>query len=187
MDDLVSKIKDGDAETFAALNALDGRLVALEALGLQSAPVYEYREIWGEEAAVINNDSAEFSYGNGATGQVGMPHLGEDGWEVVGMYFNADLFAIGSSATFKAKQFSSHAQVISQDDICEIFIDDTLPDVGSNLASHYESFDPPLPLPYPTSFRAIGFYTVSTSGGITDVRLGLRMRKKIGDYALISA
>jgi len=64
-------------------------------LSTTSQSVYEYRDIWSEEAGVLNADNSQWSYGNGSTGFIGLPI--DSGWEVVAMYFHADTYpATGS-------------------------------------------------------------------------------------------
>lgn len=167
------------------LNALNTRLTTLEGgLILAKTPIYEYREIWAEENAAISANQAEYSFGNGAAGYIGIPHTGQSDWEVFAMYFNADIFADGSSATIACRQFLTDSNQIS-DEICDITVNS--PTDGGGQINHsykYVEFSPPKPLPHPNISAPIGFFTKSMTGTITDVRVGVRLRRKIGEAVI---
>ena len=143
--------------------------------------IYEYREIWAEESSAISSNAAEYSYGNGASGNIGIPNFPDTRWEVVAMYFNADNFADGSSVTVACYQFLTSSSALSNE-VCTITLND--PTDGGGQANHaYKvvEYDPPKPLPHPNTAAPIGFYTKSVTGTISDVRVGVRLRRKIGE------
>ena len=143
--------------------------------------LFEYREIWAEENGTISSNQAEWSYGNGAVGWIGIPHDAKDNWEVFAMYLNADTFAAGSSARVSVRQFETGSNTTAHK-IADITLDDTTNDGVVNHAFFYEEFSTPIPLPYPTTSAPIGFYTETVTGSVSDVRVGVRLRRKIGEY-----
>lgn len=146
-------------------------------LNVQTAPVYEYREIWGEEnAALATGYSAEFSYGNGATGYIGIPF--DAGWQLIQMYFNADTFNISTgwinidvSCFLTASSTAAHV-------FATMAIDSNNIQGQTNNAWYIETLATPIAIPS----GPIGFATRSSSGGITDARVGIRARREIGQY-----
>jgi len=155
-------------------------------LNITTEPDYIYDKIWAEENAAISSNQAEYSYGNGAAGPIGIPHNGQEGWEVVEMFFQADVHAASAVATVVCKQFETEATNNPSYDVCEITINGAS-DGGGQTNHSYKTitFDPPKPLPFPTSFAPLGFYTETVSGGtISDVRVGIKMRRKVGDKVI---
>ena len=68
-------------------------------------PLYEYRELWAEENGAIANNSAEWSFGNGATGYIGLPF--DAGWEVVELGFNADTYPATGTVTIELSSYNT--------------------------------------------------------------------------------
>ena len=145
-----------------------------EALPVPTAPIYEYREIWAEENGAISS-GAEWSYGNGAVGYIGLPHDGKAGWEVISIYFNADVYTVGTtgSVDFMLYKTASGAEenVITSIDIAGI--------VAARAAKHVD-ISPPVPIE--AVVAPLGFYTRSVIGSATRVQVGVRMRRQIGEY-----
>jgi len=177
--------KSLDAHTLLAtkLVNLNDRVEAREGLSLSvtTTPIYEYREIWAEENATLNASGFEWSYGNGSTGYVGIPHDGKSGWEVFAMYFQADSFTTGSNATVVCRQFQSASNTSSQD-VCSITV--SSPTDGGGQVNHthkYEEFATPHSLPFPAEAAPLGFFTSQKSGTVSDARVGVRLRRQIGE------
>lgn len=176
--------KEQSAKTLIAqkLNDLNARLLALKGgLNLTHTPIYEYREIWAEESLAISSNQAEYSYGNGAVGNIGIPNIPDPNWEIIGMYFNADIFEAGASATIACYQFLTPSNDQSNE-VCTITINGPSDGGGEvNHAYKYLEYDPPKALPHANTAAPIGFYTKTVTGAISDVRIGVRLRRKIGE------
>ena len=146
-------------------------------LNVTTAPYYEYREIWAEEnGGMATGQSSEWSYGNGATGYIGIPF--DAGWEVFQMYFNADTMAATSIANVDLMSYVTPSNAAANTIIA--FTISAADDGGgtTNNAWKVQNYTPVLVPEGP-----VGFNTRSSSGGtITDVRVGCRFRRKIGDY-----
>jgi len=170
------------------LENLHGRVSVLEnapaggTLTVTKKDLFEYREIWAEENGTISSGQTEWSYGNGAVGYIGIPHDGKEGWEAFAMYLQADTHAAGASVTVDCRQFSTAGNTTNHD-VCSITL--TSETDGGGVVNHshkYEEFSTPHSLPFPTSFAPIGFRTRTVSGTVSDVRVGVRLRRKIGEY-----
>jgi len=55
----------------------DGDIVQIARSAIRGNVIYEKMVIWAEEAASLSNNQLEWSFGNNATGQIGIP-LPED-------------------------------------------------------------------------------------------------------------
>lgn len=75
-------------------NCLMGRLIRLE-----KTPLYEHAYLWAEEGGSLNNNAAEWSFGNGAIGGA-IPIF--DGWVLAGISFNAVSAAANASVVVEA-------------------------------------------------------------------------------------
>ncbi len=137
-------------------------------------PLYEYKELWAEESAGLNNNSAEWSFGNGAAGFIGIP-IGE-GWEVVEMGFHADNFQAAATVTVELVDFttpSTAAAVISS-----ISLSNST-DGGGTTNNAYKLISLNQPIP---SGAVLGFRTTGLTGAISDARVYARFRRQIGEY-----
>jgi len=164
----------------------DGTIVVTSgapSLTITTEPTYEYREIWAEESGGLNAAQSEWSYGNGATGFMGIPHLAEEGWEVTHMYFNSDVYNAGANVTIALMQFETASNNISNE-VSTITVANSTDGGGStNHAYKTEKYDPPIPIPFPTSGAPLGFYTKTLTGGtISDARVGARLRRQTGTH-----
>lgn len=112
----------------------------------------KYKQIiWGEEAGGLGNNSNEYSFGNGATGVIGIPVF-ED-CEIVGMIFNADN---AGDATTEVRVLVNNAAVGLS----------IVP--GNGVETATVSFVTPY---FVNAGDLIGFQTVF-AGGASDVRVG---------------
>ena len=159
----------------AGLNRLaDGTVVATAAI--VKSPLYEYREIWAEEGGGLNANSAEWSYGNGAVGFMGLPI--DDGWEVVELGFNADTYAATSTVTIDLMSYNTPSNAAGNTIASLSLADATDGGGATNNAYKHEVLDTPEPVPG----GVIGFLTRSVTGTISDVRAYARLRRQSGEY-----
>lgn len=138
------------------------------ALQVETTPIYEYRDVWAEEGAGLADNSAQWSYGNGATGFIGLPI--DDGWEVQAMYFHADTGNAATDLTLELVDFttpSTAAPVIASLDVSVAAGDGVV-----NNVYRYEEFDPRLPVP---AGAVLGFRTQEDGGNAADGRVGARL------------
>lgn len=144
---------------------------------VETKPVYEHRDIWGEEASALNTNSGEWSHGNGSVGLIGMPF--NDGWEIVAMGFHADTFP--STATVRVA-IHDHSQIASNavaNDLASISLNGATDGGGQiNNAYKYEEFSTPVAVP---AGALLGFITRGVTGNIVDARVYARLRRKQAD------
>jgi len=149
---------------------------ALSSPAVTTAPLYEYRELWAEEAGALGNNTAEWSYGNGATGYMGIPI--DAGWEVIELAFNADTYAATATVTIELMSYLT-ASNSSANTVASLSLTSaTDGGGGTNNAWKHEVLSTPISVPA----GPVGFLTRSVSGTISDARVYARMRRKIGDY-----
>ena len=129
-----------------------------------SQPVYEKIAIWAEEAAGIDSGD-EYSFGNGATGSIGIP-LAED-WEIYAVAFNADVVTVGSSV---------RVSVQNQDTNTDLHVFMTSAATTANILSYTETLPVPVPVPVPAG-TSIGFSTLGENGQVSDGRAVVYLRR----------
>lgn len=139
-------------------------------------PLYEYRDIWAEENSGANTNTFEFSYGNGATGYIGLPV--DEGWELIAMYLQADS---GGSTT---ESIQVHLVDIgaSPSTAAPILYTLTVNQSGQGIDNNvwfYENLTSPVSIPNNTF---IGFRTGLEVGTWVDLRVGVRLRRQVGEY-----
>lgn len=137
-------------------------------------PLYEYRDIWAEEAGGLANNSAQWSFGNGATGFIGLPI--DSGWEVVAMGFHSDTGNGATDLTIELVDYttpSTAAVVISSIDV------DAPGDGAVNNLYKYEELATPASVP---SGAVLGFRTQEDGGNAGDARAYARLRRQVGEY-----
>lgn len=139
-------------------------------------PLYEYRELWAEEAGAINSNQAEWSYGNGSTGFVGVPI--DAGWEAIEMGFSADGYAATATVTVELVVFLTASNNPANTVASLSLADSTDGGGATNHAWKHEVLSVPKAIPA----GPLGFYTRSVSGTISDARVYARMRRQIGEY-----
>lgn len=145
------------------------------------SPLYETRDIVAEENSGLNNNSGEWSFGNGAVGYIGVP-VGE-GWEVVEMGFHADTFPALGEVTVALHNHGTIASNAVGNDIASITINASTNQGQVNNAFRLLEFPTPIPVP---SNALLGFITRNLSGNISDCRVTARLRRKVGDYATVA-
>ena len=146
-----------------------------------SQPLYEYRELWAEENAAITTGQAEYSYGNGATGFIGIPF--DAGWEVTELGLNADTFAASSVVVIDLMNYNDPTD--STANIIDSLTINGSTDGGGVTNNVYKHHIVPTPVSVPAGL--IGFYTRSVTGGtVSDVRVWARFRRQTGTYLALA-
>lgn len=163
----------------AALNSFSGD--ASVALIIEKQDLYEYRDIWAEESGAANANNSEWSFGNGATGFMGLPI--EAGWEVISMYFHADTYPATGTIQVDLMNYGNTPSNAAANTIASISLSSSTDGGGAtNNGYKYESYATPIPVPTTGGVTVIGFITRAVTGTISDERVGARLRRKIGEY-----
>jgi len=141
----------------------DGDVVQVDTSTLGGGgTVYEKIVIWAEEGGGLNDNSLEWSFGNSAAGQIGIP-LPED-WEAYAVSFNAD----GNNNAGNTAEIA----VINSATNTNIFTF-TASGAVDNIV-YTEILATPVAIPAGTS---IGFRTVNETGTINDARVAVFLRR----------
>ena len=129
------------------------------------ASPFEKLVIWAEESSTISGNQQEWSFGNGASGQIGIT-LPED-WYLYALTTHFDVFPSGRVVTLTARN-----QATAQD-IPGAQIVTTGP---TNNAQAVNLLPTPILLPAGT---VLGFRTVSVTGGggVSDGRIAAWLRR----------
>lgn len=122
---------------------------------------YEKIVIWAEENSGLNSNSAEWSFGNGATGQIGIP-LPED-WEAYAVSFNADASSNGNTV-----------EMAVVDTVTDQNLFTFIANGDANNMVYTEVLSTPVAISAGTS---IGFRTVNENGNVTDARVAVWLRR----------
>ncbi len=152
-----------------------------QTLTVTKLPVYEYRDIWAEEGGGANANNSEWSFGNGATGFMGLP-IGQ-GWEVTGMYFHADTYAATATIQVDLMNYGNTPSNAGANTIASISLSSSTDGGGAtNNGYKYETYATPIPVPVTGTHTVIGFITRGQTGNISDMRVGARLRRQVGEY-----
>lgn len=150
-------------------------------LSVTKADLYEYRDIWAEESGGTNANSAEWSFGNGATGFMGLPI--DAGWEVIAMYFQADTYAATATIQVDLMNYGNTPSSAAANTIASIALANAADGGGAtNNAYKFQDFASPISIAVAGAATVIGFITRGETGNISDARVGVRLRRKIGEY-----
>jgi len=142
--------------------------------------LYEYRDIWAEESGATNAGSAEWSFGNGATGFIGLPI--DDGWEVTAMYFQGDTYAATATIQVDLMNYGNTPSNAGANTIASISLANSTDGGGAtNNGYKYQDLPTPIAIPVTGDSTVIGFITRGETGNISDARVGARLRRKIGE------
>lgn len=149
-------------------------------------PLYEYRDIWAEESGTTDQNSAEWSFGNGATGYIGLPI--DEGWEVEAIYAHFDTYPATARIQIDLMNYGMAIPgPAAANTITSItFSGSTDGNGATNNAYKYEKLPSPVPVPTINGFTVLGFITRGESGNISDARVGVRLRRKVGDVLVAS-
>ncbi len=132
---------------------------SLEVLQAESQ-AYEKIVIWAEESGGMTNNNSQFSFGNGATGSIGVP-LVED-WEIYAVSFQADVF-------------SGAGPDMAVLDMGDSVTTTTLLTFTAATNPYTEILAAPVPAPAGTG---VGFRTVTENGTHSDVRVAAWLRRQ---------
>jgi len=149
-------------------------------LFIEKKPLYEYRDIWAEESSSCTSGSAEWSFGNGATGYMGLPI--DKGWEVIGLGFHADTFSSGASITVDLMDYSGVASNAASNTISSISLINEKDGGGSKDNAYKYVNIKPVDVSLDKDTVLLGFITRNLKGSISDARVYARLRRKIGEY-----
>lgn len=122
---------------------------------------YEKIVIWAEENSGLGNNQREWSFGNGATGLIGIP-LPED-WEAYAVSFNADQSTNGAQVDIEVIDTATGSVLFPFDATG-----------AANNMVFTEILDTPVNIPAGTS---IGFRTDNVSGTVSDARVAVWLRR----------
>lgn len=156
---------------------VDGTIFATAAAPtVTKLPLYEYRDIWAEEGGGLNGNNAEWSYGNGAVGFMGL--VIDAGWEAIDMYFQADTYAATASVQVDLMSYITPSNAAGNT-IASINLANAADGGGgTDNAYKYDQLATPAAVPA----GPIGFITRGLSGNVSDARVGARLRRQIGEY-----
>jgi len=152
--------------------AADGTLsvdISGVSLTTTTTPIYEKCVIWAEENGALDSNQSEWSFGNGATGNIGIT-LAED-WEVYAVTFQADV-SNAAATQFQMEIMNFATGVIVLDSI-------VLPNQGQ-----INNFSSSVTLTTPLNFSAgdvLGFRTDIETGVVSDGRVAAWLRRKVAD------
>jgi hypothetical protein len=147
-------------------------------LRLTKQPVYEYRDIWAEESGRTNANSAEWSYGNGATGFIGLPV--DSGWELTALALHADTFASQAVLSVDAMAYPASSPGSSAANSLATITINGATDGGGEVNNAFKFLELTSPVAVPVT--RFGFITRTRTGNSSDVRVYARLRRKAGDY-----
>lgn len=157
------------------IDAIDTRVEDLEAksISLTKENVYEYMDIWAEEGGTLSNGSSQWSFGNGATGNIGLAM--SNGWEVIGMGFSCDNYSASTWIEVECIDY------VSGNSIAYIELINANDGGGSeNNARKYEDLTG-APSLVPND-AILGFRTVHRTGYAADGRVSVRLRRLVGEF-----
>lgn len=125
---------------------------------------YEKIVIWAEESVGISTNATEWSYGNGATGIIGIP-LVED-WEIYGFSFHANTAGAGASVSISIMDFINASYTILT----------TVNTVNQGQTNNYSFAATIAPVAAPQG-TVLGFRTATVSGSISNARCAVWLRR----------
>lgn len=152
----------------------DGADGATPVITVQQQPLYEHRDIWAEENGGAVSNSSQYSYGNGATGFIGLPI--DNDWQVEAVYLHADSTLATGSLSVNLVDMSTPS--VAAPIIATVQV--TTP--GNGPAGNAYTYTPlPAPVPVPNG-AVLGFRTGTEVGAYSDIRVGARLSREIGQY-----
>lgn len=149
-------------------------------LTVTKEPLYEHLVIWAEESGATNANSAEWSFGNGATGFMGLTWDNDDQWEAVAMSFHADTYAATATIQVDLMNFGNTPSSAAANTLASIELTSATDGGGqTNNAKKWTDFAAPVPIP---ANAVLGFITRAETGNISDARVLVKLRRQIGEY-----
>lgn len=150
-DYLASNVNDGDVFQLTDVSTGEG----------EWRKIYEKIVIWAEEGGPLSNNNLQWSYGNGATGLIGIP-LPEE-WEAYAFSFHADTSTAGASVTMALINVATNVNIT------------TFTATGAtNNMIYTELLATPITIPAGT---CLGFRTVTENGTVSDARVAVWLRR----------
>ncbi|MEN8788764.1 MAG: hypothetical protein ABF295_04550, partial [Flavobacteriaceae bacterium] len=123
---------------------------------------YEKIVIWAEENGSLASNQLEWSFGNGATGQIGIP-LPED-WEAYAVSFNADSNGGSDTVTMAVIDSNTNTNLFT-----------FTANGNANNMVYTQVLATPVAIPAGTS---LGFRTVTEVGNVSDARVAVFLRRR---------
>jgi len=145
-------------------------------LTVTKLPLYEYRDIWAEENGSLSNNNPEWSFGAGAEGYIGLPI--DAGWEVIAMYFHSDVNGAGDDLTINLINIATNPSGTAPT-IATLTMTNSGSGQANNAWIYQDMTNAPAAVP---ANAVLGFRTGTEVGNINDARVGVRLRRKVGDY-----
>lgn len=161
---------------YARLCKLENKPEPTVSVTTTTAPVYEYRDVWAEESSGLNANSAEWSFGNGAVGFMGLPI--DAGWEVFAIYFHADTYPSTARVQVDLMNYGNVPSAAAANTITSISLANAF-DGGGGINNGYKYETLANPVTVPTG--VVGFITRGLTGNVSDARVGVRLRRKSFD------
>ena len=148
-------------------------------LSVTTAPLYEYWHLWAEEGGRLRNNSAQWSYGNGSTGFMGLPVAGE-GWELINIGFMADTYPAQAVVEVAVCDYLIAPSSAASNILASITVNGSTDGFGdTGNAAKTIILDPPVPV---NPQAIIGFRTIGVTGNVSDARVVATLRRKVGEY-----
>lgn len=145
----------------------------IQTLTVTKMPLYEYRDQWAEEGGGAVDNSAQYSYGNGATGFKGLPY--DDGWEIIAVYIHSD-----NNGPNDDMSVFIHDYQTTVSNAAPIVATITYNNSGDGQTNNGYQYTP-LTATIPDG-AVLGFRTDNENGNVSDIVVGFRARRQIGEY-----
>lgn len=149
-------------------------------LTVTKAALYEYATIWAEESGATNAGTAEWSFGNGATGFMGLAWDTDSGWEVTAISFHADTYAATATITVDLMNYGNTPSNAAANTLASISLASAT-DGGGATNNAKKWVELPVSVDVPAG-AVLGFITRGETGNISDARVAVRLRKYVGEY-----
>lgn len=146
-------------------------------LNVTKEPLYEYRDMWAEEGGGVADGSFQYSYGNGATGYIGLP-IDED-WELIAFGIQTDIGGSAGEQLVVGLVDIGASPSASAPTIHSSIMNGAGDGVDDNAWQYEDLSNSPVTVPGNTF---LGFRTINEEGAYSDVRAYARFRRKIGEY-----
>jgi len=178
-----------DSESLAPIERTLAEVAEVSSPELQvtKSTLYRYETRWAEESGRLSSGQYQYSYGNGATGGTGI-QVPPGKWVISELFFNADTFGVRDSCEISIRDIretgpSSGATVVAAVSLPNpvVPLDFNAPSLYVDLASDFaknlglDVFEVP-------ENAVLAIRTDSSTGGISDVRVGYVLRKVEGEY-----
>lgn len=140
------------------------------------SPIYEYRDQWANEGGGAVDGSAQYSYGNGSTGFIGLPY--DDGWEIIAVYLMTDNNGANDDLSIDIKDYQTNPSAAAPT-IASVQMTNSGDGQANNGYVYTDLINSPESIP---NGAVLGFITNNETGTVSDIQVGFRARRKVGDY-----